>query len=282
MLLKGLNHVAVLTHDATRLNDFYREVFDAEILHDGSDSPRARARASPSSRSVTRPSSTCSRLRGTPRPTTNAIFGRGRLDHLALQAASVDAFETIRERLMARGAADDFVTDFGPMLSVFFRDPTASSPRSASRIPMQSPGPTTRRGPGLPATPERDPTFAAPGAPAWGPAHPVTWGTWFGSSTWNTHTFCGAAKEANDRCTTRAMHRDRDGGVVPAAGASRRGRRGDSPAAESTANIVPPRGTAGRAGVAEPNPFCPAGLATIDSDRRPGVSPMTCRRTSRR
>ena len=30
MLLKGLNHVAVITNDATRLNDFYRDVFDAE------------------------------------------------------------------------------------------------------------------------------------------------------------------------------------------------------------------------------------------------------------
>ena len=35
MLLKGLNHVAVITNDATRLNDFYRDVFDAEILRDG-------------------------------------------------------------------------------------------------------------------------------------------------------------------------------------------------------------------------------------------------------
>src|SRR5581483_9073491 len=51
------------------------------------------------------------------------MFGRGRIDHLALQAESVEAFDTIRERLMARGAADDFVTDFGPMLSIFFRDP---------------------------------------------------------------------------------------------------------------------------------------------------------------
>ena len=51
------------------------------------------------------------------------MFGRGRLDHLALQAASVEDFETIRERLMALGAADDFVSDFGPMLSLFFRDP---------------------------------------------------------------------------------------------------------------------------------------------------------------
>ena len=51
------------------------------------------------------------------------MFGRGRIDHLAVQAASIEAFETIRERLMTRGAADDFVTDFGPMLSIFFRDP---------------------------------------------------------------------------------------------------------------------------------------------------------------
>ena len=51
------------------------------------------------------------------------MFGRGRLDHLALQAASLESFDTIRERLRDRGAADDFVTDFGPMLSMFFRDP---------------------------------------------------------------------------------------------------------------------------------------------------------------
>jgi hypothetical protein len=51
------------------------------------------------------------------------MFGRGRIDHLGLQAASVDAFDVIRERLVARGASDGFVTDFGPLLSLFFRDP---------------------------------------------------------------------------------------------------------------------------------------------------------------
>jgi hypothetical protein len=51
------------------------------------------------------------------------MFGRGRIDHLALQAASIEAFETIRDRLLARGATDGFVTDFGPILSLFFRDP---------------------------------------------------------------------------------------------------------------------------------------------------------------
>ena len=51
------------------------------------------------------------------------MFGRGRLDHFGLQAASIENFEEIRQRLRDRGAADDFVTDFGPVLSMFFRDP---------------------------------------------------------------------------------------------------------------------------------------------------------------
>jgi catechol 2,3-dioxygenase-like lactoylglutathione lyase family enzyme len=51
------------------------------------------------------------------------MFGRGRLDHFALMAASIEAFEEVRDRLMAIGAADDFVTDFGQVLSLFFRDP---------------------------------------------------------------------------------------------------------------------------------------------------------------
>lgn len=51
------------------------------------------------------------------------MFGRGRLDHLALEAASQEAFDEIRNRLIARGATDGFVTDFGPDLSLFFRDP---------------------------------------------------------------------------------------------------------------------------------------------------------------
>ena len=52
------------------------------------------------------------------------MFGRGRLDHLALHAEPTwTAFEEIRRRLIARGAADEFVTDFGKVLSMFFRDP---------------------------------------------------------------------------------------------------------------------------------------------------------------
>ena len=83
------------------------------------------------------------------------MFGRGRLDHLALQAASLQDFETIRQRLMARGLADDFVTDFGPMLSLFFRDPDGLECEVCVENPDAVPGVHTRRAPGRRATPER-------------------------------------------------------------------------------------------------------------------------------
>ena len=51
------------------------------------------------------------------------MFQRGRIDHLGLQAASIDAFDEIRRRLIERGASDEFVTDFGAILSLFFTDP---------------------------------------------------------------------------------------------------------------------------------------------------------------
>jgi hypothetical protein len=42
---------------------------------------------------------------------------------MALEAASRDAFDVIRERLIERGATDGFVTDFGVAISLFFIDP---------------------------------------------------------------------------------------------------------------------------------------------------------------
>ena len=141
MLLKGLNHVAVITHDASRLNDFYREVFEAEVLRDGSEFPDGEGpRLSIikigdwSELNVFEIEGNTEADRQTP------MFGRGRLDHLALQAASLQDFEEIRARLMARGAADDFVTDFGPMLSLFFRDPDGLESEVCVENPDAVPG----------------------------------------------------------------------------------------------------------------------------------------------
>jgi hypothetical protein len=51
------------------------------------------------------------------------MFGRGHIDHIALTAASQDAFATIRGRLAACGACRGAVEDLGPFHSVWFEDP---------------------------------------------------------------------------------------------------------------------------------------------------------------
>jgi catechol 2,3-dioxygenase-like lactoylglutathione lyase family enzyme len=124
VLLKGLNHVGMITNDADRLSTFYREVFDAEVLHDGSELPEGKGPRLSIIKIGDWAELNVFQIEGNHEADRQTpMFGRGRLDHLALQAASLQDFETIRQRLMERGAADDFVTDFGPMLSLFFRDP---------------------------------------------------------------------------------------------------------------------------------------------------------------
>lgn len=150
MLLNGLNHVAILTKDTERLQTFYQEVFDATVLN-----PESEAAEGPDVRLSFIHIGPLSELNvfevkgNTEAERQTPMFGRGRIDHLALQAASIDAFDTIRERLMARGASDGFVTDFGPILSVFFRDP------DGLECEVCVPNPDTRPGvsnpPGTPA-----------------------------------------------------------------------------------------------------------------------------------
>jgi catechol 2,3-dioxygenase-like lactoylglutathione lyase family enzyme len=121
VLLDGFNHVAVLTKDTDRFVRFYQDVFEAEVFaqqHMGTEGLLTLVRIGGLAEiNLFEVADNTEADRQTP------MFGRGRLDHLALQAASLEAFEEIRRRLMERGASDDFVTDFGPILSVFFRDP---------------------------------------------------------------------------------------------------------------------------------------------------------------
>jgi catechol 2,3-dioxygenase-like lactoylglutathione lyase family enzyme len=150
MLTDGLNHVATLTNDAKRLHAFYEEVFDAEVVRDapeaeGDDEVRLSVvMIGPHTElNVFQVEGNTEADRQLP------MFGRGRLDLFALQAASLDAFETIRDRLMARGACDDFVTDFGPVLSLFFRDPDGLEAEVCVTNPDAVPG--VGHPPGTPA-----------------------------------------------------------------------------------------------------------------------------------
>jgi catechol 2,3-dioxygenase-like lactoylglutathione lyase family enzyme len=121
VLTNGFNHVAVLTGDTERFVRFYREVFEAEELGHQDMGEAGRLTfvkvGEQAEFNVFEMRGNTESERQTP------MLGRGRLDHLALQAASLESFEEARRRLMERGAADDFVTDFGPVLSMFFRDP---------------------------------------------------------------------------------------------------------------------------------------------------------------
>ena len=64
-------------------------------------------------------------------------------------AASVEAFDVIRERLVGCGASDGFVTDFGPVLSIFFRDPDGLEGEVCVPNPDARPG--VHNPPGTPA-----------------------------------------------------------------------------------------------------------------------------------
>jgi catechol 2,3-dioxygenase-like lactoylglutathione lyase family enzyme len=54
---------------------------------------------------------------------TDEIGRRGRIDHVGFLLGTRPEFEAARERLVAAGATDGAVTDFGPLLSVYFEDP---------------------------------------------------------------------------------------------------------------------------------------------------------------
>jgi catechol 2,3-dioxygenase-like lactoylglutathione lyase family enzyme len=123
VLLDGVNHIAWISKDVARLGRFYAEVFDAEV---GPTRPHGQE-----------PGETMTIIRIGPHTELNIftiegnteadrqtpMWGRGRIDHVGLQAADADAFAVIRERLIAAGAGDGTVNDFGGVYSMFFRDP---------------------------------------------------------------------------------------------------------------------------------------------------------------
>lgn len=147
MLLDGVNHIGMLTNDTDRLVAFYEEVFGATVdgeLHDGPVTLTMIKIGPHAELNVFEIEGNDEATRQTP------MFGRGRLDHVGLQAASLEAFEEIRRRLIERGAADEFVTDFGPVLSLFFTDPDGLEGEVCVTNPDTVPG--VLNPPGTPAT----------------------------------------------------------------------------------------------------------------------------------
>ncbi len=121
-LTNGLNHVAFITADMDRLIAFYERVFGADTILDEVIPMRGSTRHAfieVGDGCILHPFE----VSDSRWLETMPIFDRGRVDHIALSAASPEAFEKIRERLVSEGASDGTITDFGTVLSVFFRDP---------------------------------------------------------------------------------------------------------------------------------------------------------------
>ena len=120
-LLSGVNHVATITRDVDRLVTFYADIFEAptafdlvapglDLRHVGIDLGGAFLHAWEVSEEQTG-------------PFAKEMFKRGRVDHLAVAARDEEALEILRVRLVGAGACDGSVTDFGSILSVWFKDP---------------------------------------------------------------------------------------------------------------------------------------------------------------
>jgi catechol 2,3-dioxygenase-like lactoylglutathione lyase family enzyme len=147
MLTDGFNHVAVLTGDMDRFIDFYVATFGAEVAVDHVEEGRPRfciLSVGPLAEL------NVFEIDGNEEHRKQApMFGRGRLDHLALRAADIDAFVEIRSRLRDVGASDGYVSDFGPILSLFYRDPDGLESELVVANPDAVPG--EYHGPGTPS-----------------------------------------------------------------------------------------------------------------------------------
>jgi catechol 2,3-dioxygenase-like lactoylglutathione lyase family enzyme len=121
MLLDGVNHIAWISKDVARLGRFYERVFEAVTGPTRGHGPGETMTVidiGPATQlNVFVIDGNAEADRQTP------MWGRGRIDHIGLAAASPEAFEVIRERLVESGASDGTVNDFGGAFSIFFRDP---------------------------------------------------------------------------------------------------------------------------------------------------------------
>jgi catechol 2,3-dioxygenase-like lactoylglutathione lyase family enzyme len=118
-LLAGINHVATVTADLERLENFYERAFGADVVRRW----EGRQRHSMIRLGPTTVLHVFERRESPHIGSGQAMFHRGRLDHIGINAASREAFERLRERLLQLGASDGSVTEFPLLSSVRFVDP---------------------------------------------------------------------------------------------------------------------------------------------------------------
>jgi catechol 2,3-dioxygenase-like lactoylglutathione lyase family enzyme len=118
-LLDDIHHLTFVTADMERLISFYERVFGARVTVDLEEEGLRHAFIEVGSHTVLHPF----QIPGVEPPERQPMFGRGRLDHFALNAASEEAFWKLRRRVVAEGVGDGAVTDMGSLLNFGFTDP---------------------------------------------------------------------------------------------------------------------------------------------------------------
>ena len=119
MLLDGVNHVAIITENTERFLEFYKDVFDATVSMVEQIGPGTLTMVDIGPKTELN----VFEVKDMDAQTRGSMFTHGPIDHIGLSAKDKESFDEIRRRLMAKGATDGFVTDFGKALSVFFVDP---------------------------------------------------------------------------------------------------------------------------------------------------------------
>ena len=118
MLLAGVGHVACATADLERLAAFHADVFGARVTARGAGHAFIELGGGATLHAFERPE-----LAASSADVDAASWRHGPIDHFTLEAASLAAFASARERLLARGCTTGEVVDFGALVSLFFTDP---------------------------------------------------------------------------------------------------------------------------------------------------------------
>jgi catechol 2,3-dioxygenase-like lactoylglutathione lyase family enzyme len=119
-LVSGIHHVAVVTADLDRFIDFYTAVFEIPVIFQETTPAYRHALLLAGTSSVLHAAEMAFNVhsRGLP-----DMFGRGHIDHFALNVSTPSAFQTVRRRLIDRGVSDGSIADLGPVLNLSFSDP---------------------------------------------------------------------------------------------------------------------------------------------------------------
>jgi catechol 2,3-dioxygenase-like lactoylglutathione lyase family enzyme len=118
-LINDINHLTFITADLDRLIAFYERIFEARVTVDLEEEGLRHAFIEVGPHTVLHPFE----VPGVEPPSSQPMFQRGRLDHFALNAASEEAFQELRWRVVSEGAGDGVVTDMGSLLNFGFTDP---------------------------------------------------------------------------------------------------------------------------------------------------------------